>query len=141
MLESLLELIIPIPLDALFDPTPMQRLILGLWAAALGLGVGLMAAWVAGYVALLVWVARDAMARGMDGSILWMLMVLSSGPIGLLVYVTARPEGPLVRCATCRNKRLAARLACPHCDAPRRDEKSQAADEPVWVDIAEPVAA
>lgn len=141
MLESLLELIVPIPLDSLFDPTPRESFILGLWATALGLELGLLAAWIAGYVALLVWVARDAMARGMDGSILWMLMVLISGPVGLMVYVVSRPEGHLARCATCGSRRLAARLRCPHCDARRPAPEHRPADYPGTVDMGELVVA
>ena len=108
MLEKILAYVIPIPLDSLFDPTPQQSLVMSLWASALGLGLGLMMAWAVGYLALLVWVARDATARGMDGSVLWMLLVLFTGAAGLLIYVLARPQGRLVRCAACRGERLTA---------------------------------
>ena len=113
MLEKFLVNVIPIPLDSLFDPTPQQSLVMSLWASALGLGLGLMTAWAVGYLALLVWVARDATARGMDGPVLWMLLVLFTGVFGLLVYVLSRPQGRLVRCDTCRGERFAAVRGAP----------------------------
>ena len=66
-------------------------------------------------VALLVWVARDAKARGMDGAAIWMLLVFFTGFFGLLIYLFSRPNGYLVSCTSCGNKRLAAARACPHC--------------------------
>ena len=66
-------------------------------------------------IALLVWVARDAKARGMDSAILWMLLVMFTSVIGLIIYLAARPQGNVVGCASCRNKRLQASARCPHC--------------------------
>src|SRR5882724_8227418 len=62
--------------------------------------------------ALLVWVARDAKARGMDSSILWMLLVMFTTVIGLAIYLFARPQGEVVACAHCRNKRLQVSAKC-----------------------------
>lgn len=66
-------------------------------------------------IALLVWVTRDAKARGMDGAVIWMLVVFFTSVIGLIVYLLSRPQGVLVTCARCGNKRLAASKTCPHC--------------------------
>lgn len=66
-------------------------------------------------IALLVWVARDAKNRGMDSSVLWMFLVMFTGPIGLLIYIFARPQGQLTQCPHCQNKRLQASVKCPHC--------------------------
>ncbi len=66
-------------------------------------------------IALLVWVARDAKARGMDSSVLWMLLVFFLGIIGLVIYLFARPQGNTVPCPNCGNKRLQASVKCPHC--------------------------
>jgi hypothetical protein len=66
------------------------------------------------YIVMLVWVARDAKARGMDGGV-WLFLVLFTGLIGLLIYVLSRPQGNLVPCAKCANKRLQASAVCPHC--------------------------
>jgi ribosomal protein L32 len=66
-------------------------------------------------IALLGWVARDAKSRGMDGAVLWVLLVLFTGIIGLIIYIFARPQGALVPCPNCGNKRLEASLRCPHC--------------------------
>ena len=66
-------------------------------------------------IALLVWVARDAKARGMDSAILWMLLVMFTGIIGLIIYLFVRPQGNMVQCPNCHNKRLQASVKCPHC--------------------------
>ncbi len=69
-------------------------------------------------IALLVWVARDAKARGMDGAALWMLLVMFTHLIGLIVYIFSRPQGSLLQCQACGNKRLQASALCPHCGNP-----------------------
>jgi hypothetical protein len=66
-------------------------------------------------IALLVWVARDAKARGMDSAILWMALVFFLNFIGLIIYLFSRPQGNLVPCPNCGNKRLEASVRCPHC--------------------------
>ena len=67
------------------------------------------------HIVILVWVARDAKARGMDSPVLWLLVVIFTGVIGLIVYIFARPQGNLVACPQCKNKRLQASAKCPHC--------------------------
>jgi hypothetical protein len=66
-------------------------------------------------IALLIWVARDAKSRGMDSAVVWMLLVLFLGPIGLVIYLLSRPQGNVVPCPNCKNKRLQASARCPHC--------------------------
>ena len=66
-------------------------------------------------IALLVWVARDAKARGMDSSILWMILVLFTSFIGLIIYLFSRPQGNLIQCSNCNNQKLQAAVRCPHC--------------------------
>ena len=66
-------------------------------------------------IAILVWVARDAKARRMDSSVLWMILVMVTGPIGLVIYLYSRPKGVLVACPSCGNKRMEASAQCPHC--------------------------
>ncbi len=83
---------------------------------ALGGGIVLFfVAMIALNIALLVWVARDAKSRGMDSAVLWMVLVMLTGFIGLLIYVFSRPQGNLVKCAHCGNGRLQASAKCPHC--------------------------
>ncbi|HET6617893.1 MAG TPA: hypothetical protein VFH69_08795 [Gemmatimonadota bacterium] len=86
---------------------------------ACGVGLGVMIvillAILALNVALLIWVARDAKARGLDNSVLWMILVMVTGPIGLIIYLYSRPKGQLIACASCGNKRLEASAKCPHC--------------------------
>lgn len=66
-------------------------------------------------IALLVWVARDAKARGMDSAVIWMVLVMFTSVIGLLIYIFSRPQGNLAQCQHCNNKRLQASARCPHC--------------------------
>jgi uncharacterized membrane protein YhaH (DUF805 family) len=66
-------------------------------------------------IALLVWVARDAKARGMDSSVIWMLLVFFTSFIGLIIYLLSRPQGNVLRCPNCGNNRLQASVRCPHC--------------------------
>ena len=66
-------------------------------------------------IALLVWVARDAKSRGMDSSVLWMVLVMFTSVIGLIIYILSRPQGNLIRCQSCGNQRLQASAKCPHC--------------------------
>jgi hypothetical protein len=87
----------------------------GACGAGIGVIVFVFLAIVAINIALLVWVARDAKARGMDSSVLWMILVMVTGPIGLIIYLYSRPKGVLVACAGCGNKRLEASAQCPHC--------------------------
>lgn len=69
-------------------------------------------------VAMLVWVARDAKSRGMDGAVLWMVLVFFTSFIGLIIYLFARPQGNVVVCPNCKNKKLEAAAKCPHCGYP-----------------------
>lgn len=84
-----------------------------------GVGMGVLIAVpiaiVALNIALLVWVARDAKARGMDSAVLWMVLVMFTSVIGLIIYIFSRPQGNLVQCQHCQNKRLQASARCPHC--------------------------
>ena len=87
----------------------------GACGAGLGVLIFIALAILALNIALLIWVARDAKARGLDNSVLWMLLVMVTGPIGLIIYLYSRPKGQLVACASCGNKRLEASATCPHC--------------------------
>ncbi len=69
-------------------------------------------------IALLVWVARDAKSRGMDSAAIWMILVMFTGVIGLIIYVLSRPQGNMISCPSCNNKRLEASAKCPHCGNP-----------------------
>lgn len=69
-------------------------------------------------IALLVWVARDAKNRGMDNAVMWMILVFFTSFLGLIIYIFSRPQGNLVECPSCKNKRLQASAKCPHCGNP-----------------------
>jgi hypothetical protein len=87
-----------------------------------GLGIGVLIAIVVGVIALnialLVWVARDAKSRGMDSAVLWMVLVMFTSLPGLVIYIFSRPQGELMQCQSCGNKRLQASAKCPHCGNP-----------------------
>ena len=68
-------------------------------------------------IALLIWVARDAKARGMDSAVMWMILVMFTSVIGLIIYLSSRPQGNIIRCQNCGNNRLQASTKCPHCGA------------------------
>ncbi|HXP15651.1 MAG TPA: PLDc N-terminal domain-containing protein [Terriglobales bacterium] len=91
------------------DPSPLAA------CGCLGfLGVFVVAI-VALNIAMLVWVAKDAKNRGMDNPVLWMILVMFTGIIGLVIYLCTRPSGNLVPCGHCANKRLPVSARCPHC--------------------------
>ena len=69
-------------------------------------------------IVMLVWVARDAKNRGMDNSVMWMILVFFTSLLGLVIYIFSRPQGELVPCPTCKNKRLKVSAKCPHCGNP-----------------------
>ena len=71
--------------------------------------------WIALVIYLWVWVARDAKARGLDNAVLWMVLVIFTGLLGLIIYLLARPKGNLIPCPYCGNKRMQASARCPHC--------------------------
>ena len=64
---------------------------------------------------LLVWVAKDAKNRGMDNAVLWLILVALTGLIGFIIYILVRPQGSLITCPHCANKRLQVSAKCPHC--------------------------
>lgn len=66
-------------------------------------------------VVLLIWVAKDAKARGMDNSVVWMLVVFFLNLLGLVIYLNSRPKGELMLCTNCGNKRMQSSLKCPQC--------------------------
>ena len=66
-------------------------------------------------LALMIWVVKDAKARGTGSPIGWLILVMLTGVVGLIIYFFSRPKGELVECPNCKNKRLQAMDKCPHC--------------------------
>ena len=122
--ETTPEDLAPIPAEPPLTPEEIARREKEAQQACAVCGGGLAAigvfilAMVALNIALLVWVARDARARGMDSSALWMVLVGFTGLIGLIIYVCSRPQGELVQCPHCKGKRLAVSAVCPICRNP-----------------------
>lgn len=67
---------------------------------------------------ILIWVYRDAKARGMDNAVLWLVIVLLTGLVGLIIYLVVRPKGDTAPCASCGKKRMAGLTVCPNCGNP-----------------------
>jgi putative component of membrane protein insertase Oxa1/YidC/SpoIIIJ protein YidD/uncharacterized membrane protein YhaH (DUF805 family) len=66
-------------------------------------------------IAIMVWVFKDAKARGDQNAVLWLVLVFFTGIIGLIIYIVVRPKGDLAPCANCHNKKLMTLVKCPHC--------------------------
>ncbi|MCK5590903.1 MAG: hypothetical protein KAI72_03005 [Candidatus Pacebacteria bacterium] len=75
-------------------------------------------------IALLAWVAKDAKNRNMDSPILWLILVLTTGPIGLIIYMASRTKGNLVICEHCKGKKLGYAQICPHCGQKSSEENN-----------------
>lgn len=80
------------------------------------------------WIAVIVWVYRDAERRGMSG-VLWALLVFIGNLIGLLIFLIIRQDHPLLDpCCTTASKttstsppatpRAETKLACPSCQKP-----------------------
>jgi hypothetical protein len=70
------------------------------------------------WVLMLVFVVQDCRNRGVDNGALWMLIVAGGHSIGFIIYMLSRPQGPLVNCEQCGNRRLPYVALCPHCRRP-----------------------
>jgi len=72
---------------------------MGVLASIFGLGLFGMTGWMCPVIWLVIWllvgiwVYRDAESRGASG-VLWLLVVLVLGIIGLIIYLVVRPKGP-----------------------------------------------
>jgi len=70
-------------------PIPIGQ---GEWFIGLGLLFCLVPIiWLVIAILLCIWVYRDAESRGMNG-VLWLIVVLIAGIIGLIVYLVVRKE-------------------------------------------------
>lgn len=67
------------------------------------------------HIAILIWVAKDAKARGIDEVVLWLIAVFLMGIAGLVIYLILRPKGTLLNCPHCERQRLRSSTRCPHC--------------------------
>ncbi|MGZ4984737.1 MAG: hypothetical protein ACXWFY_01890 [Chthoniobacterales bacterium] len=70
------------------------------------------------WIALAVWVYKDAKSRGMDNAVLLTIVTIITGILGLIIYLLMRPKGNLVACPHCQKKRLEGSAKCPHCGQP-----------------------
>ncbi len=70
------------------------------------------------WVALAMFVYKDAKSRGMDNAVLLTIVTVITGVLGLVIYLLMRPKGNLVPCPSCQKKRLEGSAKCPHCGNP-----------------------
>ncbi|MDQ6622720.1 MAG: hypothetical protein M3Y86_04445, partial [Verrucomicrobiota bacterium] len=88
------------------DATPSDA------AGAAGALIGGTCGCIGGLIGLVIWiflvvyVYRDAKARGMDNAVLLTIVTAFTGLLGLIIYLLMRPKGNLVLCPTCGKKRL-----------------------------------
>jgi len=68
-------------------------------------------------VAAMIYVWKDAKARGDSNAVLWMVLVFVFSWVGAVVYLLARPKGELSPCPACHKQRLSTLPVCPHCQA------------------------
>jgi len=110
---------------------------------------GLMSLWGVIQVALAVWVGVDASRRGLSG-VLWGLLVLFTGIIGLIVYLLVGPgmasretavaapvvtpavPGSVRRCPGCEAALAAEFKACPYCGRSVRCKQCERPIEAGW---------
>jgi hypothetical protein len=69
-------------------------------------------------IAILLWVKNDATARGMENPLMWLIIVLFTGFVGLIIYILVRPKGEVAVCASCGKKRMQGLPKCPSCGNP-----------------------
>jgi len=89
----------------------------GVCAAMSGILIMIPIIFIAINIAMIVWVAKDSKARGMENSIVWMLLVFFTSFLGFIIYILTRPKGDKVVCSNCANPRLRSLTKCPHCGA------------------------
>jgi hypothetical protein len=70
------------------------------------------------WIFLVVFVYKDAKARGMDNAVLLTVVTALTGLLGVIIYLLMRPKGNLVPCPHCGKKRLEGSAKCPHCGQP-----------------------
>lgn len=46
-------------------------------------------------IIILVWVYKDAKARGVDNPAVWLILIIFTGLIGLIIYLVVRPKEKL----------------------------------------------
>jgi hypothetical protein len=97
----------------------------GFWGwPAFGLGVGLLGlAFLFIWIAIIVWVYRDAEKRRMN-AVIWALIVFLTHLVGLLVYLLVRSDHPIIApsagapaaaCPRCAKPLGHEHAFCPHC--------------------------
>ncbi len=96
------------------DKAEMRKGLLGCLASGIGCAVFTLGI-VAVKIFLIIWVFKDAKARGDQNAVIWIIVLLFTNIIGLIIYLCIRPAGDLSPCANCKQRRLATLPKCPHC--------------------------
>lgn len=116
LLLSLLLLCLALPLIAQYEDSGAVETAAGL-AAMGGCAIFVLIA-LAINIFILIWVYGDAKARGMDNAVLWLVIVLIFGLVGLVIYLVVRPKGVTAVCNSCGKKRMDGLTICPNCGNP-----------------------
>jgi cytochrome bd-type quinol oxidase subunit 2 len=116
ILTAVLLLMLALPLLAQTDAESEAAGAAALAAGGISCVIGLVALVV--WILIVVWVYRDAKARGMDNAVLWLVIVLITGLLGLIIYLVIRPKGEMGVCPSCGKKRMAGLARCPTCGNP-----------------------
>jgi cytochrome bd-type quinol oxidase subunit 2 len=116
ILTAFLLLMLALPLLAQTDAESEAAGAAALAAGGISCVIGLVALVV--WILIVVWVYRDAKARGMDNAVLWLVIVLITGLLGLIIYLVIRPKGEMGVCPSCGKKRMAGLARCPTCGNP-----------------------
>ena len=115
VLIALLLVLCTLPLVAQNETTPGEA---AAGIAAMGGCMVFVLIMLAIQIFIMIWVYKDAKARGMDNAVLWLVIVLITGLIGLVIYLFVRPKGETMPCPSCGKKRMTGLPRCPNCGNP-----------------------
>lgn len=73
-------------------PTPIDAAGAAAGLAICGMGLLIPLIALAINIALMIWVGKDAKAKGMENRGLWMVLTFFTGLIGLIIYLLVRPK-------------------------------------------------
>jgi len=76
-----------------YDVSPEEAVAwgIGCWIAMMVFSL----IWLAVWIIILIWVYKDAKARGMDNPAVWLILVIFTHFIGLIIYLVVRPKEKL----------------------------------------------
>jgi heme/copper-type cytochrome/quinol oxidase subunit 2 len=76
------------------------------------------AACLAAWIFVAIWIMRDAKSRQSENAQLVTILGWLVPVVGLIVHLATRPKVNLVVCPHCKKKRIEGSPVCPHCGQP-----------------------